>query len=104
MTYFVGQEVVTYRERVLWSMSCAGGVIPSSRESSETRAIYAFLRLALRHGSAEGPNRGPARFSEDPFTYTNASTGELDAFWGLEQITRSGAKVSELRYAGGFLG
>jgi alkanesulfonate monooxygenase SsuD/methylene tetrahydromethanopterin reductase-like flavin-dependent oxidoreductase (luciferase family) len=65
---------------------------------------YAFLRLALRHGSVEGPYRGPARFSEDPFTYTNASTGELDAFWGLEQITRSGEKVSELRDAGGFLG
>ena len=85
-------------------MSYAGGVTPLSRESSETRAIYAFLRLALRHGSVEGPYRGPARFSEDPFAYTNASTGELDAFWGLEQITRSGEKVYELRDAGGFLG
>ncbi len=75
MTYFVGQEVVTLGERALWSMSYAGGVIPSSRESSETRAIYAFLRLALRHGSAEGPNRGPARFSEDPFGYAGGFLG-----------------------------
>jgi uncharacterized protein DUF5680 len=104
MTYFVGQEVVAYRERALWSMSSAGGVIPAAREGADAQAIYTFLRRALRHGSAQDPYRGPARFSDHLFSYTNTSTGELDAFWGLERITRSGETVYELRYAGGFLG
>jgi len=104
MAYFVGQEVVTYQERALWSMSYAGGVIPTANASSDARAIYAFLRRALRHGSAQEPYRGPARFIDDRYVYTNATTGELDSFWGLEQITRNGEAVYELRYAGGFLG
>jgi hypothetical protein len=103
MAYFVGQEVVADRERVFWSMSYAGGVIASAREPSDAREIYAFLRRALRHGSAHEPYRGPVRFSEDPFDYSSATHGELDSFWGLERITRDGEAVYELRYAGGFL-
>jgi len=103
MAYFVGQEVVADRERAFWSMSYAGGVIASARESADAREIYAFLRRALRHGSAREPYRGPARFSEDPFDYSSATRGELDSFWGLERITLAGEAVYELRYAGGFL-
>ncbi len=104
MAYFVGQEVVSYREQAVWSMSYAGGVTPSARDISQTRTVYAFLRLALRHGTEAEPYRGPARLTRDSFTYTNASCSGLDAFWGLEEISRSGEKVYELRYAGGFLG
>jgi len=82
----------------------AGGVVPSARESSEARAIYAFLRRALQRGTSQHPYRGPALFSDESFTYTNETAGELDAFSGLEQITRSSETVYELRYAGGFLG
>jgi Domain of unknown function (DUF5680) len=103
MAYFVGQEVVADRERVFWSMSYAGGVIASAREPSDAREIYAFLRRALRHGSAHEPYRGPVGFTEDPFDYSSATHGELDSFWGLERITRDGEAVYELRYAGGFL-
>ena len=61
MAYFVGQEVVFHRQQAVWSMSYAGGVMPPSQERSDARAIYAFLRLALRHGSKDAPYRGPAR-------------------------------------------
>ncbi|MGH7302019.1 MAG: DUF5680 domain-containing protein [Candidatus Rokuibacteriota bacterium] len=75
-----------------------------SRDISQTRAVYAFLRPALRHGTETKLYRGPARLTRDSFTYTHVSDGTLDAFWGLEEITQDGAKVYELRYAGGFLG
>lgn len=71
MAYFVGQEVVFHRDQAVWSMSYAGGVLPLSRDSADARAIYAFLRLALRHGGKEEPYRGPAAFTRDSLTYTN---------------------------------
>lgn len=103
MARFVGQEVVSRWEQPIWSMSYAGGVIPAARDVSETRVIYAFLRLALRQGTADRPYRGPAMVHEGPYTYTNESHGGLDAFLGIEQIARDGQKVYELYYAGGFV-
>ena len=82
MAYFVGQEVVFHRELAVWSMSYAGGVMPRSRDNSDTRAIYAFLRLALRHGGKDEPYRGPAAFTRDFLTYTNLSSGSLALFSG----------------------
>src|SRR5260370_42215763 len=41
MANFVGQEVVFHREQAVWSMSYAGGVMPLSRDNSDTRAIDA---------------------------------------------------------------
>src|SRR5690242_10179523 len=103
MAYFIGQEVVSHREQAVWSMSDAGGVTPLSRGSSDRRAIYAFLRLALRHGSKDEPYRGPATFTRDVLTYTSSSSGSLDTFWGIEEISREGEQVYECRYAGGLL-
>jgi uncharacterized protein DUF5680 len=103
MAYFVGQEVVSHRGQAVWSMSYAGGVMPASRDCVDPRAIYAFLRLALRHGSEAEPYRGPAKFSREALTYTNSSSGSLDAFWGVEEIVRDGVRVYECRYAGGVL-
>ena len=103
MAYFVGQEVIFHREQAVWSMSYAGGVMPPSRDSSDTRAIYAFLRLALRHGGKDEPYRGPATFTRDFLTYTNSSNGSLAVFSGVEGIGREGAQIYECRYAGGFL-
>ena len=103
MAYFVGQEVVFHRELAVWSMSYAGGVMPRSRDNSDTRAIYAFLRLALRHGGRDEPYRGPAAFIRDFLTYTNSSSGSLAIFSGIEGISREGAQIYECRYAGGFL-
>ena len=75
MAYFIGQEVVSHRRRAVWSMSYAGGVTSLSRDSSDTRAIYAFLRLALPHGSKDEPYRGPATFTRDVLTYTTQAAG-----------------------------
>jgi hypothetical protein len=103
MAYFVGQEVVSYRGHPLWSMSYAGGVTPPSGDRFDPRAIYGFLRLALRHGIEAEPYRGPASFRHESWAYTNSSSGSLDAFWGIEKIVREGAQVYECRYAGGVL-
>jgi hypothetical protein len=103
MTYFVGQEVVSVGDAAVWSMSYAGGVTFSPADISQARTIYAFLRQALLLCTEAEPYRGPARHTRESLTYTNASHGGLDAFWGVEEILRGGDKVYQLRYAGGFI-
>jgi hypothetical protein len=51
MAYFVGQEIVSYQGRPVWSMSYAGGVLLPVKGRAEVGAIYTFLRLALRQGT-----------------------------------------------------
>jgi hypothetical protein len=103
MAYFVGQEIASYQDRPVWSMSYAGGVIPSITDPAAVGAIYAFLRLALRQGTATQPYRGPQVLREGSYRYSNQIEGALDAFWGHERITDGGHLVYELRYSGGLL-
>jgi len=101
MAYFAGQEVVQVGERVIWSMSYAGGVSSGVIERSEILAIYAFLRKCLLAVPADKPFRGPQLFEEAHLRYVNVSEGNISEFHGEEQIYRSGARVYGLRYSGG---
>jgi hypothetical protein len=103
MAYFVGQEIVSYQDHPVWSMSYAGGVHSTVQDRAEVRAIYAFLRLALRQGTVAQPYRGPAVVRDGPYVYTNQSHGTLEAFWGHERITGNMQLVYELHYSGGVL-
>jgi hypothetical protein len=101
MAYFAGQEVVQAGERVIWSMSYAGGVSSGITERSEILAIYAFLRKSLLAVRADKPFRGPQLFEEGHLRYVNASEGNISEFHGEEQIYWSGRRVYGLRYSGG---
>ncbi|MBI5578462.1 MAG: hypothetical protein HY895_04845 [Deltaproteobacteria bacterium] len=103
MAYFVGQEIVAYQDHPVWSMSYAGGVSPAVQDRAVLRAIYAFLRLALRQGTVAHPYRGPAVVREGAYMYTNQSEGTLEAFWGHERITDHALPVYALHYSGGAL-
>jgi Domain of unknown function (DUF5680) len=87
MAYFVGQEIVSYQNHPIWSMSYAGGVVPTVTDRATIGAIYACLHLALRQGTVAQPYRGPAVVREGAYVYTNQSEGTLEAFWGHERIT-----------------
>ena len=103
MAYFVGQEIVSYQDHPVWSMSYAGGVLPPVKDRAEVGDIYAFLRLALRQGTVAQPYRGPAVVRDGPYVYTNQNHGTLEAFWGYERITDTTQPVYELHYSGGML-
>jgi len=103
MNYFVGQEVVQAGERVIWSMSYAGGLSPGISDRREVLAIYAFLRKALLGIGAERPFRGPLQFEEGDFRYLNAPEGDVSEFHGEEQIFRAGTRAYRLRYGGGII-
>jgi len=103
MRFFVGQETVQAGADVIWSMSYAGGVVPTVVDRHEFLAIYAFLRQALLAISDDRPFRGPLQFENDGFRYVNTSSGDVAEFHGEEQISRAGVKVYGLRYQGGIV-
>jgi hypothetical protein len=103
MNYFVGHEVVQAGERVIWSMSYAGGLASGLIDRSEVLAVYAFLRKALLGIQVDRPFRGPLQFEEGDFRYVNTSEGDIADFHGDEQITRAGTRVYRLRYGGGIV-
>jgi hypothetical protein len=97
LTAFAGLETVDDAGAPCWAMTYAGGLVAPA----DFRAVYAFLRQALRRGELEAPYRGPARHAQDEWIYTNAWDGSLDRFAGAETVERAGVVLYRLRYAGG---
>jgi Domain of unknown function (DUF5680) len=103
MAYFVGQEVVTDKQRAIWSMSYAGGVSPELTDRDQFLGVYAFLRKALLCIGEDRPFRGPSRFEQGSYRYVDTSEGELSEFHGTERIYLEGMPVYVLRYSGGII-
>jgi Domain of unknown function (DUF5680) len=105
MAFFVGQETVqetvTAGERVIWSMSYAGGVSSDIGDPGSFLAIYAFLRQALLAIPEDRPFRGPPQFEQGDLRYENISEGDISCFHGTERIYQAGLQVYGLRYSGG---
>ena len=101
MRRFVGQETVYHAGRPMWSMAYAGGLDRSDADSEQIKAVYAFLREAMRLVSAERPYRGPASYRGARYMYACVSVGDLEAFRGTEEIQDSSGLVYRLRFAGG---
>jgi hypothetical protein len=97
---FAGLETVYRASVVHWSMAYAGGVLVGASDT-QTRQVYAFLRDALKRGTAEAPFRGPARHETFGYEYVNEWRGGIEEFSGAELIRRDGAVVYQLIYAGG---
>ena len=97
---FAGLETVYRASVVQWSMAYAGGVLVGASDT-QTRQVYAFLRDALKRGTAEAPFRGPARHETFGYEYVNEWRGGIAEFSGAELIRRDGAVVYQLTYAGG---
>ena len=97
---FAGLETVYRASVVHWSMAYAGGVLGGASDT-QTRQVYAFLREALKRGTAEAPFRGPARHKTFGYEYVNEWRGDVEEFSGAELIRRDGAVVYQLTYAGG---
>ncbi len=101
MRRFVGQETVYVEERPVWSMAYGGGIERSDASTEEVASIYAFLREALQLVSYDHPVRGPTNHWNPPYNYSSVWTGNLDMFWGTEEIFGLHGVVYRLRYFGG---
>jgi Domain of unknown function (DUF5680) len=102
MSYFIGQETVYHKNEPVWSMSYSGGV-DRKYGIDNVRAIYSFLRQAMREVTHDNPFRGPKEFSEGEFVYHDRNDGDISEFHGSEEIKHGNEKVYSLRYSGGYI-
>jgi len=100
--FFVGQEIVYYRDNPFWSMCYAGGA-NEGVDTDHTPRIYEFLSAALREVPESDPYRGPASFKWEKFSYTNRILGIISRFSGVEMIFFQDRPVYQLHYNGGLL-
>jgi hypothetical protein len=100
--FFVGQEVVYFKQVPIWSMTYSGGMTVEAHEKAE-EAVFMFLKEALKRVSLECPLRGPKQMDYDKFRYKNAYVGNLGRFCGLEQIFFEEQEVYQLNYIGGLI-
>jgi len=63
--------------------------------------VFSFLVRALERVEKKKPYRGPERYVEGPWLYSYISRGNINAFWGEEEIQYDGIKVYGLRFHGG---
>jgi hypothetical protein len=100
VTNFVGQEVVYFASRAVWSMSYSGGLIPGV-EKSAIRPVYLFLRQALTAVPAHLPLRGPVLFEQEAMRYTFQCKDTIERFAGVEEIHRDNECLYRFHVAGG---
>jgi hypothetical protein len=96
-----GREVIFYQGKPVWMMVYYGRVLPEV----PCESIYPFLQEALRAIPEDNPYRGPRVYSSSSkgMEYHNSWDGELDYFFGEENIYIGGQHVYHARYAGGLV-
>lgn len=92
-----GRSVVSYDKKPVWIMVYYGWVT----ESVDANRVYEVLRNALTRMPRSAPYRGPKRYQQDQFVYTNKWNGTVSAFTGEEKITQGVRLVYKADYMGG---
>lgn len=94
-----GQELVFYKNKLVWSMSYRGGMIEGSESLS--KKCFSFLKKCLRNLPRDFPVRGPKGCEEGDFKYKNFWKGNLEDFIGEEKIFWKGKQIYFRNYLGG---
>ena len=97
---FGGREVVFFQGQPVYLMTYYGLV---EKSVTDFAPVYAVLQKALSQIPEARPFRGPEKFNEGDYSYTNTSTGEIDDFFGQEVISRNGKVVYVAKYLGGLV-
>jgi len=100
--FFVGQEIVYFKNSPIWSMCYSGGLMASS-DIEVQKGVYAFLKEALKNVPREFPVRGPSVIEYEKLKYKNEIMGELGRFCGFEEIYFEENVLYQLHYAGGLI-
>ena len=98
---FLGEEVVYFASRPVWAMNYYGRIL----RVDLITALQAgqIIKASLSRMYKEGRFLGGFRFSENNFTYVDASEGAADCFHGRESIIHGKETAYELVYHGGLI-
>lgn len=94
---YCGRVIVSYKGKPTWMMVYYGWVV----EGVEADQIYEVLRDALKQMPEDAPYRGPRRYEQGEFVYTNTWDGYLERYSGEEQISQGERIVYQANYMGG---
>ncbi|MGN8244688.1 DUF5680 domain-containing protein [Cellulomonas soli] len=98
---FLGQELVSFEGEPVWAMNYYGYLVrPDLIDAAHTGFV---IRAALTAMYAEGRFLGGFTHTVQDHVYQDASEGDVTHFTGLEQISRDGVLLYELRYHGGLV-
>ena len=97
---FGGREIIFYKNKPFWIMVYYGQISSSNENIKE---VYTFLQKALMISPRELPARGPEKFTDNNFKYTNKWVGDINNFNGEEKIFKEGEQVYSAKYIGGLV-
>ena len=92
---FCGEEIVLLDRKVIWVMNYYG--------QAKNKEVYTFLKKSLKRVEKNKPFRGPTKFKEGKFEYTNKVLGNMGGFIGEEKITKNKKQIYGGHYHGGFV-
>lgn len=96
-----GREVVFFQGLPVYMMVYYGWV---NESVTDVQGTYKTLQGALTLIPEDKPFRGPKKFNQDGFEYSNVFEGEIDNFSGEEIITSAdGEELYRAKYIGGLV-
>jgi hypothetical protein len=97
---FGGREVVFFKDKPIYIMTYYGLVNEKITDFGE---IYKILQQALLLIPENKPYRGPEKYIQGDYVYSNNFSGEVDNFSGEEIIKYNGEEIYKTRYSGGLV-
>ncbi len=91
---FIGEEAIWVNNHPVWAMNYSGRVLGEGFSGD-------FLKEALYLVPKESPFRGPAIYRKGEYSYHCIVNGDVDWYWGYEEIFLSDTKVMECFFHGG---
>lgn len=95
-----GREVVFFEGKPVYIMTYYGRV---DKNIEDVKAVYKVLQQALLLVPESNPYRGPKKYLQGNYSYSNTFTGEIDNFFGEEMITLNGEEIYRAKYMGGLV-
>ncbi len=97
-----GMEVVRLKDLPVWSAAYGGGIVAGKEDL--TTHCFQFLQKALA-AKDNDPQflsfRGPQQFQYGDWKYDYEQSGDIEEFWGYEEISYKGELIFYHRIIGG---
>ncbi len=94
-----GRTVISFQGRAVWLMVYYGWVTTGQ----DRNQVYTVLRNGLRQIPPNFPCRGPRKYLQGNYLYTNIWQGSIKNFWGQEKIKYQNQIVYQAKYLGGLV-
>lgn len=96
----VGQEIVRYKNEIIWANSYCGGMTTGNEDLA--KITFDFLKdCIVQDEPAFQSVRGPKEFARDQWRYLYTQQGDISNYVGYEQIFHDGELVFFHRTIGG---